>query len=292
MGRISSYCISCLIRTQEERIRNQTDERKKAEYMKELCRMIGESDDGTSVPVLVAKSAKLLKAYFAIDRDYKKEKQEYNELMLHYEGEIWNNILMAEDSLMEALKYARVGNYIDFGAVRNVQQNQLKILLDKVASDTVDAKEYAALCVDMKNGKTMVYLTDNTGEIVLDKLFIKMIQLRYPQLKITVVVRGEEVINDATYEDAEFVGLTKLVPVVANGCDIAGTSLDHIASEVREMIEHADIVISKGQGNFETMNGCGLNVYYMFLCKCAWFEIRFHLKQFDGVLVNDRNLNI
>lgn len=289
MGRISSYCISCMIKAQEERIRNHTDEIKKAEYMKELCRMVGESDDTMSVPVLVAKNAKLMKKYFGITRDYASEKKEYNELMLAYEEDIWNNIVNAKDPLMEALKYARVGNYIDFGAV-NVQQNQLKMLLDKVTADTVDEAEYANLCRDMEQGKTLVYLTDNCGEVVLDKLFIKMIQQKYPQLQIIVVVRGEEVLNDATYEDAKAVGLTELVKVVPNGCDTAGTPLDYVAPEVRELIEQTDLVISKGQGNFETMNKCGLNVYYMFLCKCVWFEMRFNLKQFAGVLVNDRNL--
>lgn len=289
MRRISSYCISCLVKAQEKNIRNQTDEVKKTEYMKELCRMIGQSDDTMSVPVLVAENTKLLKSYFGITREYAKEKKEYNEIMLSYEEEIWNAILASKDPLIEALKYARVGNYIDFGAV-DVQQNQLRMLLDKVAADTVDAAEYAHLCDDMKKGKHLVYLTDNCGEIVMDKLFIKMIRKCYPHLRVTVVVRGEEVLNDATYEDARFVGLTDLVEVIPNGCDTAGTPLDYVSPEVRSLIESADLVIAKGQGNFETMNKCGLNVYYMFLCKCEWFEMRFNLKQFDGVLVNDRNL--
>lgn len=290
MGRISSYCIACMIKAQEKNIRNQTDEVKKAEYMKELCRLVGDSKEDTSVPVLVAQNAKLLKSYFGITREYAKEKREYNEWMLQCESDIWNAVLAAKNPLLEALKYARVGNYIDFGAV-DVKQDQLRMLLDKVNADTVDETEYANLCKDMQRGSTLVYLTDNCGEIVLDKLFIKMIQKEYPHLQITVVVRGEEVLNDATYEDAEFIGLTDLVPVISNGCDTAGTPLAYIAPEVRSLIESADLVIAKGQGNFETMNTCGLNVYYMFLCKCEWFEMRFGLKRFDGVLINDKHLN-
>lgn len=289
MGRISSYCIACMMKAQEKNIRNQTDEKKKAEYMKELCRLVGNSEEDMSVPVLVAQNAKLLKSYFGITREFAKEKKAYNEKMLLCESEIRNAVLQAENPLKEALKYARVGNYIDFGAV-DVKEEQLQVLLDKAAADTVDEAEYANLCRDMEQGTNLVYLTDNCGEIVLDKIFIEMIQKQYPHLNITVVVRGAEVLNDATYEDAEFVGLTDIVPVISNGCDTAGTPLDYIAPQVRELIEAADLVIAKGQGNFETMNTCGLNVYYMFLCKCEWFEMRFQLKKFDGVLVNDRNL--
>ncbi len=292
MSRMSAYCIACMIKAQEERIRNQKDEAARASYMKELCQMIAEADDEMSVPVLVAKNNKLIKAYFGIGNGYEKEKKEYNELMLRYEDEIWNNIINAEDALLESLKYARVGNYIDFGAVKNVEQNQLKMLLDKVQTDWVDPVEYNNLCRDLEQGKTLVYLTDNCGEIVLDKLFVKMIQQKYPELSITVMVRGAAVLNDAAYEDAESVGLTEIVSVVDNGCDVAGTPLAYIGNEARELIENADVVIAKGQGNFESMNGCGLNVYYMFLCKCTWFEMRFQMKQFEGVLVNDRNLKL
>lgn len=289
MGRISSYCIACMIKAQEKTIRNQTDEVKKAEYMKELCRMVGSSKEDISVPVLVAQNAKLLKSYFGITRDFTKEKKEYNDVMMRYESDIWSAIEDAKDSLLEALKYARVGNYIDFGAV-DVKQDQLRMLLDRAAQDCVDETEYRNLCADLERGSTLAYLTDNCGEIVMDKLFIKMIQKKYPHLKITVVVRGDNVLNDATYEDAQYVGLTDLVPVVSNGCDTAGTPLAYIAKEVRTLIESSDLVIAKGQGNFETMNKCGLNVYYMFLCKCEWFEMRFGLKRFDGVLINDKNL--
>lgn len=290
MGRISAYCIGCMIKAQEERIRHLKDEKAKADYMKELCRLIVEAEDEMSVPVLVTQNDKLIKEYFGIEKTYENEKKEYNEFVLGYEEEIWNNIVKSPDPLLEALKYARVGNYIDFGAVKNVEQNQLKLLLDRVKTDHVDEQEYENLCCDLEQGSSLVYLTDNCGEIVLDKLFIKMIQQKYPDLHITVVVRGSDVLNDASYGDAEAVGLTKLVHVVDNGCDVAGTPLAYIGNEARTLIENADVVIAKGQGNFETMNGCGLNVYYMFLCKCTWFEMRFQMKQFEGVLINDRNL--
>ena len=161
---------------------------------------------------------------------------------------------------------------------------------EKAKDNPVDMNEYAALKKDLENGKSLVYMTDNCGEIVMDKLFIRMIKEQYPHLNITALVRGEIVLNDATYEDAQFVGLTDLVNVVGNGAKVAGTPLDRISDEAKELLLNADVMIAKGQGNFESLSGCGLNIYYMFLCKCTWFEMRFQLKQFSPVLINDRHL--
>lgn len=290
MPGISSYCMGCILRKQEERIRNVMEEEKKAAYFKELCRIIGASGPEASAPVLVAQNAELLKKYFGIEDDYQKEKYAFNKLMLEYEDWVWANIIDAEDSLLEALKYAQVGNYIDFGALKKVEPEELRNLLYKTKDNPVDMAEYTALKKDLETGKSLVYMTDNCGEIVMDKLFIRMIQKQYPHLNITVLVRGENVLNDATYGDAQFVGLTDMVRVVGNGAKVAGTPLDRISEEAKQLLQAADVMIAKGQGNFESLSKCGLNIYYMFLCKCTWFEMRFQLKQFSPVLINDRNL--
>lgn len=290
MAGISSYCMGCIIRKQEERIRSIEDESTKAAYFKELCRLVGESDSKASAPVLVAQNEVLMEKYFGIKDDFEKEKIFFNQLMLIYEDSIWKKIENAEDSLLEALKYAQVGNYIDFGMAMHVERTELEELMEKAKDNPVDMSEYKMLKKDLKNGKSLVYMTDNCGEIVMDKLFIRLIRQLYPHLDITVLVRGENVLNDATMEDAEFVGLTDMVKVIGNGVKVAGTPLEYISDEARQLMLQADVMIAKGQGNFESLNKCGLNIYYMFLCKCTWFEMRFQLKQFSPVLVNDRNL--
>ena len=131
---------------------------------------------------------------------------------------------------------------------------------------------------------------DNCGEIVADKLLIKVIQEQYPEIHITVVVRGMEVLNDAVIEDAKDVGLTKIVEVIGNGNGIAGTQINKLSKEVRTVLDKADIIISKGQGNFETIHGCGRNIYYLFLCKCEWFSERFGMERLKGVFINEKNL--
>ena len=116
----------------------------------------------------------------------------------------------------------------------------------------------------------------------------------YRDLGITAVVVKYRLPNlghkEVPLEDAQAVGLTDVVKVIGNGSSIAGNALGYISQEAEDRIRNADVVISKGQGNFESLNGCGLNIYYLFLCKCDWFVRRFKMKRLTGILVNDRNL--
>ena len=115
---------------------------------------------------------------------------------------------------------------------------------------------------------------------------------KYPQLDITVIVRGYPVVNDATMEDAEEIGLTDIVKVIGNGSNVGGTWFPGLSNEARTLLEQADVILAKGQGNFETMNDCGLNVYYLFLCKCDLFQRRFHAKELQGMFLNERRIQM
>ena len=165
-------------------------------------------------------------------------------------------------------------------------------LLEKAGEEDVDGHTFAMLSEDLDKAEELVYLLDNCGEIVADKLLVKVLKEQYPNINITVMVRGVEVLNDAVMEDAEEVGLTKLVKVIGNGNGVAGTQEDLLSREAREAIEKADIIISKGQGNFETIYGGGWNIYYLFLCKCAWFSERFGMERLKGVFINEKDVRV
>lgn len=148
-------------------------------------------------------------------------------------------------------------------------------------------KKYNRKLISMEEAEKLVYITDNAGEIVLDKVFIRVLKKLYPQLDITVIVRGFPTLNDATYEDAEDIGLTDMVNVMPNGTDVPGTPIDEIDPEVRHLIDEADLCIAKGQGNFETLHGSGRNIFYLFLCKCELFTRKFQTERFTPILNNE-----
>lgn len=165
-------------------------------------------------------------------------------------------------------------------------------LLKKAEHECISSEEYQAFRRDLERAGKLVYLTDNCGEIVLDKLFIRHIRENFPQLQITAIVRGEPVINDATLEDAREIGLTEIVPCIGNGNAAPGTVIKRLSQEAKEMLSAADIIISKGQGNFESLYGEGFNPYYLFLCKCELFVTRFGLARYESVFVREERIKI
>ena len=288
--KINAFCMSCLVQSQARRIQKFEDEEKKACYMREVLRLIADGNPKWSAPALLEPISKLYETYWCAQGDLEKEKHVFNDLLLSMEDALEQKIRSKKDPLEAALCLARLGNYIDFSALSEVSAEKLLELLGQSEQETLDAEEYGYFRKDLENGKHLVYLTDNCGEIVLDKILIKLLKEQYPQLSIEVLVRGIAVTNDATLEDARYVGLTDVVPVFGNGSGIAGTELTHISEEARRKLEQADLILSKGQGNFETLHTCGLNIYYLFLCKCDWFMQRFQAEHLQGMFVNETRI--
>ena len=189
------------------------------------------------------------------------------------------------------MRFARIGNYIDFSALEHVSKEEfLKLFHNE--KDSIDETEYAYLLKDLEQASELVYIMDNCGEIVLDKLLIRELKKSYPNLHITAMVRGREAVNDATMEDAEMTGITGEVPVITNNSSITGVVLSELPEETREVLDKADLILAKGQGNFESLHGCGKNIYYLFLCKCELFSGRFQVEQFQGMLVSEKRVRI
>ncbi len=288
--KLSAYCMYCLVKKQEENIKDIDDEEKKSNYMRKVLEIIASAGESATAPVIVCEINKCYREYWGTTYSYSKEKKEYNHLMLQKEKDIESHIFRSENRLLTALKFARVGNYIDYGAMDQVDNQKYEQLLKSAITEDIYTDVYDNFLEELQTAKSLIYITDNCGEIVLDKIFIKEIKNQYPNIDIKVIVRGEPVLNDATKEDADMVGLTEIVPVIGNGTGIAGTQLDKVDPRVKQLVTSADIIISKGQGNFETLHGSGLNIYYLFLCKCDWFVKRFHLEKFKGVFLNEKNI--
>lgn len=287
-------CLSCILSKREKMARDKKDDEKKAAYFHDLLGILYEYGQKESAPWLAAKIDELYEAYYGVKTDYKELKHKYNQLMLSKEKELETRIRSSADPVYTCIQYVCAGNYIDFSAVSDINETMLQKLLDKAeekaADETASEEEYQHFRKDLEYAKKLVYLTDNCGEIVLDKLFIRILKEQYPELDITVIVRGQDVLNDATMEDAREVGLSDIVECIGNGCATPGTVLTKVSEEAKQKILSADVIISKGQGNFEGMYGSGVNPYYMFLCKCELFVRRFGLPQFTSVFAREDHI--
>ena len=288
--RLTSTCLSCVAKGNIDKYPANISEQQKIEYMQRMLQIVGQAKITDSAPLIVHKIDQLRTEMFGASTDFTEIKRYFNDYVMQKECRILADIDLAEDSLLRGLQYSMTGNYIDFGTLANVSEDKFEELLSKAKDIYLDTEEYEALKNHLSSAKRLVVLHDNCGEIVFDHLLIKTLKKLYPELQITSMVRGFPVLNDATMDDAEQIGLTKTVNVIGNGTNIAGTCMDEISKEALEILEAADVIISKGQGNFETLYGCGLNIYYLFMCKCAMFANRFKKNLYEGMLLNDKNV--
>lgn len=287
-----SMCISCILSKEELAIRQFMDEERKSEYMHQVLGILYKYAQTESSPGLTERLEALYREFWGRAKDFSEQKHKYNQLLLRMEAKIEQQIQASADPLETCIKYVCAGNYIDFSAVDDVNENTLGELLAQAAGQDISREEYVRFREDLQNAQSLVYLTDNCGEIVLDKIFIKHIKENFPHLRLTAIVRGEDVINDATLADAREVGLTDIVPCIGNGNAAPGTILSRLSAQAKETLLCADVIISKGQGNFESLYGEKRNPYYLFLCKCELFVQRFSLKQYQSVFVREERLHI
>ena len=288
----NSMCIPCFISKQEALIRSFPDEHQKSEYMHRLLELLYEHGRSESAPWIMEQIDSLYKDFWGNAWNYSAIKHKYNTFLLQKEHQIMHKIQQSEDPVKECIKYVCAGNYIDFAAVEDVSESTFETLLEKARREVVPEQEYAAFASELESAKRLVYLTDNCGEIVLDKVFITLLKEKYPQLEITAILRGEPVLNDATLVDAEEIGLTDIISCIGNGNGAPGTEIKRLSSEARNILFEADIIVSKGQGNFESLYGEGLNPYYLFLCKCELFVDRFGLEKFSSVFAKEERIHI
>lgn len=286
--KFSADCMMCLLNKEMKRL-VECPEGKKLDYMKQVLKVLGE--DLETAPEYQYALDVLHKKYGGELFDiYELPKKEHTRLMLLEEQRFETMVLQDKEPLKLAIKVAGAGNYIDMAAMENLEIPDLLSCIQTYIDADVDKNTYQSFYEDLKQAKELVYLTDNCGEVVLDKIFIRQIKREFPHLSMCAIVKGKPVFNDVTVEDAKYAGLDSCISLMDNGIGIAGTCLHEISDETKKKIEEADIIISKGQGNFETLSGCGLNIYYLFLCKCDLFVQLMNAKKMERIFVNERNL--
>ena len=287
--RYSMECPPCLlnqgIRVARLYLENEEEQRI---LLKSIIAEIAVMDHNASAPYIAHKVHRALKEALQNPDPYQKEKLYYNQEMLKLEDDFSQLAETAIDPLDVALKLAAAGNIIDFGPGYDLSRNNvLKAVKDSMEKD-YSQEVFVSLVSALKDANKLLYLGDNAGEIVFDKIFIRTIKEYYPHLQIDFATRGEPIMNDVTEEDAYMVGIDTYANIINNGTDIPGTILEHCSDSFVNVFNEADVIISKGQGNFESLYGNGYNnLYYIFLCKCDLFMDRFGARRNDLVLMKE-----
>ena len=264
-----AHCIECMVRRHFELVQPKNDGEKADLYLRDVMRIMLDAPKNVSAPYLTYQCSQAYAKYWPGDDPYAKLKKDSNDMILELLPQIRPMVEQAEDPLSLAMKFSRTGNFLDFGILTpEVAHKALWESVEKTPAMELDAKIYSHLLEDLSHAKQLLILGDNAGEIVFDILLVEQLQKQYPELEVLYCVRGKNALNDATREDAAYVGMDKLVRIIDNGTGISGTELDYISDELKQVLSTADVILSKGSGNLESLAGCGMNIYYIFMCKC------------------------
>ena len=285
---MDAQCIVCHIRRHVSTALTLGDPDTATRFAKELMRIYIDTTEGETSVAICPKVDALYRKYYDVGDDrFAAEKAESNRFVMERMDAIRARAESAENPVLAGLKLAILGNYIDFSALQGqVSFETLDEMLEKGLEAELDQSVFDDFCRELQNGKKLLYLTDNAGEIGFDRIFAEQIAKAFPHLEITFCVRGGNAQNDATRADAEAVGIP--FRVIDSGCPIPGTILPLLGQEAKAAMDSADVIIAKGQGNAETLLDCGYNIYYAFLIKCVRFVQRYGKPKFTPMFVKER----
>ena len=258
-------CMPCFIRQSLEAVRQATDDPEvHKQVVRRVLRLAGDMDMNQSPPAVGGQIHRWVRRLSGNPDPYRRIKETFNGIALAMYPELRERINRADDPLETAVRLAIAGNIIDFGVFGSLETSTLNQTIEECLTADFDITALETFRQAVQSAERILYLADNAGEIVFDRLLIE----RLPLEKVTVAVKGSPVINDATMADADAVGLTALVEVIDNGSDAPGTLLQDCSESFRYVFENADLIIAKGQGNYETLSDVDRPIYYLLKIKC------------------------
>ncbi|HZJ74171.1 MAG TPA: ARMT1-like domain-containing protein [Perlabentimonas sp.] len=262
MGSIDKRCVACIKRTYNRLFEKYNVTESQQRIFLAFLEHVISGEYTESTPDIQRNLSKMLCRIINIDDPFKEEKDESNKIALQLYDEWKPKVLNADDPFKLALRLALAGNIMDYGASTSFDIHKT---IDKVLNSSFGIDKTDLLKQKLGSAKSVLYLGDNAGEIVFDRLFIEVMM----HGNVTYVVKGAPALNDATAEDAVQVGMYYAADVISNGYDAPSTVLERCSDEFLSAYSSADLIISKGQGNLEGLiNEKDPRIFFLLMVKC------------------------
>lgn len=263
--RTYSECLPCVIRQALEGARQATgDEALIEKVLREAGAAITVADLARPSPILIGEAHRIIRAVTGNDDPYSLARAACNRSALALYPWMKDAVAGSTDPFETAVRLALAGNTIDFVVNPQADQSDLDATIREALCAPLDTRVLEGFKERAAGASRILYLGDNAGEVVFDRVLIEQLS----PLKVTYVVKGAPVVNDVMYSDAEAAGLSDLVEVIDNGSDLPGTVLDDCSAEFRRRFDYADLVIAKGQGNYESLEDVDKEIFFLFKAKC------------------------
>jgi uncharacterized protein with ATP-grasp and redox domains len=258
-------CIPCLVRQALDSVQQVTrDASDQEKVVRDVLRAAAAMDYSMSPPAMGQLIHRLIREATGNSDPYREVKERFNRFALNLYAGLHRRVREADDPLGAALRLAAAGNVIDLGVKSGIKEAEVRCVIEESLNAPLDPRAVSELRRAAASARRILYIGDNAGEIVLDRLLVE--QLGPP--KVTFSVRGAPVINDATIADAQASGMADIVEITDSGSDAPGTILEDCSEAFRKLFTEADLVLAKGQGNYETLSGAGRRVFFLLRAKC------------------------
>lgn len=240
------------------------DEAETEALLRKIMKRLSRMDLGESPPAVARGIHRLIRRATGVDDPYGPEKTRFNAMALELLPSFEKTIASSPDPFAAALRLSVAGNVIDLGAKGDLTEREAFDAVARALEEPLegDLEGFRAAAL---SAKRILYLADNAGEIVFDRPLLGAL----PTGRVTVAVRGRPVINDAVMEDAVAAGIADIAPVIDNGSDAPGTILRDCGPSFRKAFRSADLIIAKGQGNYETLCDEDAPLWFLFKVKCV-----------------------
>jgi hypothetical protein len=257
-------CIPCFARQALEAGRRiSPDPACHERVLRDVLRWAADMDMDQPPPVLGQRLHRRLREIVGLEDPYREVKRAQNRLAESVVAGLEADVAAAADPLDLAVRLAIAGNVIDLGVDGDVTEAGVREAVRRALNEPV-AGDLEGFRRSVAEARSILYLADNAGEIVFDRLLVE----RLPAGRVTVAVRGAPVINDATRDDAKAAGLERFAEIIDNGSDAPATVLGDCGPGFLRRYAEADLVLAKGQGNFESLGEERREIFFLFKVKC------------------------
>lgn len=258
-------CVPCFVSQALGAVKFITDDQMVHErVLREVLHKVGDLDLSMTPPAMGQEIHRLIRRITDNDDPYRDIKEHSNKLALQYYPRFKEKIQCSQNPFETAVRVAIAGNIIDFAKINKLDDKKIYQVIEDSFTAILSEADVCEFYDAIQKANDILYLGDNAGEIVFDRLLLEQM----PREKVTFVVRGGAVINDATMDDAQKTGITDIVEVIDNGSDAPGTILETCSAKFRERFNDAELIVAKGQGNYETLSGADKDIFFLFKVKC------------------------
>lgn len=276
-------CIPCIVNQayRMSKLLARDNTQLQLDIIKEVCRAVDKLDVNSAAPMFSATMQSIVEKALGTRNPYKNIKQESLKKTRRFIPYLETMVRSANNKLEMALRVAIAGNTIDIAANPGFSIEQE---VNRISANKIDTGVFRSLREDLRRATTLLYIGDNYEESLFDKILLEQLKPK----RLVFAVRSYPILNDITLEDAKKLEIDKMCEVIESGSKIAGTDLNQCTSEFLDLFEKADVVMAKGQGNYETLMDVDRPIYFLFKVKCEAIARRCGLPVGTSVLYLDK----